>query len=75
MAKKKSKKPPTDPFQIPHEIAEVAIGGPLFSPKKNFIRKPKQIQRRKKATTTKVVRRKSKRSPSHSRGTTHKRKA
>jgi hypothetical protein len=46
-----------EPFRLAHEIAEDAIGGPLFQPKRIRIRPPKPLQRRKKVTTKKANRR------------------
>ena len=62
MAKKKSKNATTEPehFHLAHEIAEDAIGGPLFQPKRIKIRPPKPLQRRKKAMTKKAHRRRTK---------------
>jgi hypothetical protein len=50
---KKTKKTPTEPehFHLAHEIAEDAIGGPLFQPKPIRIRRPKPLKRRKRTTT------------------------
>jgi hypothetical protein len=44
-------------FQLAHELAEDAIGGPLFQPKRIRIRPPKPLLRRKKVTTKKAGRR------------------
>jgi hypothetical protein len=57
MAKKKSKTATTEPFHLAQKIAEDAIGGPLFQPKRIRLRPPKPLQRRKKATTKKAHRR------------------
>lgn len=56
---KKPKKSSTEPehFQLAHELAEDAIGGPLFQPKRIKIRPPKPLLRRKKVTTKKAGRR------------------
>ena len=56
---KKAKKSSTEPehFQLAHELAEDAIGGPLFQPKRVRIRPPKPLVRRKKVTTKKAGRR------------------
>jgi hypothetical protein len=56
---KKRKKTSTEPehFHLAHEIAEDAIGGPLFQPKHIRIRRPKPLRRRKKSTTKKARRR------------------
>jgi hypothetical protein len=56
---KKHKKSSNDPepFQLAHELAEDAIGGPLFQPKRIRIRPPKPLLRRKKVTTKKARRR------------------
>ena len=53
---KKPKKSSTEPehFQLAHELAEDAIGGPLFQPKRIKIRRPKPLFRRKKVTTKKA---------------------
>ena len=53
---KKGKKSSTEPehFQLAHELAEDAMGGPLFQPKRIRIRPPKPLLRRKKATTKKA---------------------
>jgi len=59
---KKPKKTPPEPehFHLAHEIAEDAIGGPLFQPRPIRIRRPKPLKRRKKATTKKRHRRRAK---------------
>jgi hypothetical protein len=59
MPKKNPKNAATEPehFHLAHEIAEDAIGGPLFQPKRLRIRPPKSFRRRKKAMTKKVYRR------------------
>lgn len=44
---KKPKKNLSDPFQIAHEVAEAAIGGPLFAPKKVKPAKPKKAGKTK----------------------------
>jgi hypothetical protein len=56
---KKPKKSSTEPehFPLAHELAEDAIGGPLFQPKRIRIRPPKPLLRRKKATKKKARRR------------------
>jgi len=57
--RKKPKKVSTEPehFQLAHELAEDAIGGPLFEPKRIRIRPSKPLLRRKKVTTKKARRR------------------
>lgn len=57
--RKKGKKSATEPehFQLAHELAEDAIGGPLFQPKRIRIRRPKPLGRRKKLTNKKTRRR------------------
>jgi hypothetical protein len=60
----KQKKAEHDPFEVAHELAEAAIGGPLFTPKKLT---------RKSAKSKKVTRPgQSKGKHSRSRGSTHK---
>jgi hypothetical protein len=56
---KKPKKSSTEPehFQLAHELAEDAIGGPLFQPKRVRIGPPKPILRRKVVATRKARRR------------------
>ena len=56
---KKPKKSSTEPehFQLAHELAEDAIGGPLFQPKRIKVRLPKSRLRRKKVATKKTRRR------------------
>jgi hypothetical protein len=56
---KKPKKSATEPehFQLAHELAEDAIGGLLFQPKRIRIRRPKPLLHRKKVTTKKARRR------------------
>jgi len=70
---KKTKKTAPDPFHVPHEIAEAAIGGPLFRPQKIRLPKRKQTKTVKKTGAAKVKRRKSKKMRARSRGITHKR--
>jgi hypothetical protein len=50
MPKSKLKKNPSDPFQIAHEVAEAAIGGPLFTPKK-----VKPVSKPRKSSSRKVI--------------------
>ena len=56
---KKVKKPSTEPehFQLAHELAEDAIGGPLFQPKRIRIRPPKPLLRGKNVPTKNARRR------------------
>ncbi len=44
------KKNQTDPFKLAREVAEAAIGGPLFKPKKITPKKPRNKKRTEKRT-------------------------
>jgi hypothetical protein len=70
---KKLKKSPSDLFEVAHEVAEAAIGGPLFRPQKVRLPRRKRIKTAKKTVPAKVKRRKSKTMHARSRGITHKR--
>jgi hypothetical protein len=67
----KQKKPERDAFQVAHELAEAAIGGPLFAPKKLIPKYPKVLTRKRSKKVTRPGQ--SKRNSSRSRGSTHKR--
>jgi hypothetical protein len=71
----KQKKAEPDPFEVAHELAEAAIGGPLFTPKKLTPNKPKVLTS-KSAKSKKVTRPgQSKGKHSRSRGSIHKRRS
>ncbi len=56
---RKPKKSTSEPehFELAHQLAEDAIGEPLFQPKRIMIRPPKPLLRRKKVTAKTVRRR------------------